>query len=461
MTGNNSQGGATSTKVDGNGKGNGPSNGATTTASTNAEISAMHDFIAGGIAGSASVIVGRKLFSYYVVCELKVLLFLILLVHYLLHYIDPFDTIKVRMQTQFSTSSNDRSIRNGTGAGTMVSTTTTTPATTSSSSTTTSIKSLFRGMAAPLSTAAIVNAIIFSSYGYFMRVWETNTHLHGGQPYNFPGTMTGEGAVFVERGEEGLHEYIRHHPPLSSSSSSSHAHGEDGGHHRINSESSSSIEAAAATPQPKQQSDFLRVFTCGAMAGTAQAFVICPMEHIKCRLQIVGATYHGPLDACLSITKSHGIFRGLYRGMGVTLWRETPAFGMYFATYDAAKAQAERLLKGGMDGGDIIGTHHHDNSHSLSPSHAHAWAASALAGGISGAWTWAIIYPFDVIKTTIQTGSLDCRKGMWTVGREIVRTHGIRHMFRGLGVTLARAFPVNAVIFPTYEFVLLQLGDGG
>lgn len=40
------------------GSGNGNGNGAS---STNAEISAMHDFIAGGIAGSASVIVGREL----------------------------------------------------------------------------------------------------------------------------------------------------------------------------------------------------------------------------------------------------------------------------------------------------------------------------------------------------------------------------------------------------------------
>ena len=30
-------------------------------------------------------------------------------------------------------------------------------------------------------------------------------------------------------------------------------------------------------------------------------------------------------------------------------------------------------------------------------------------------------------------------------------------MFRGLGVTLAGAVPVNAVIFPTYEYVLGQL----
>lgn len=89
------------------------------------------------------------------------------------------------------------------------------------------------------------------------------------------------------------------------------------------------------------------------------------------------------------------------------------------------------------------------------------WAASALAGGISGAWTWAIIYPFDVIKSRIQTGPLEkhLRKSMWTVAYDLVNEHGWRYMFRGLGVTLARAFPVNAIIFPVYEFVLIQLGE--
>jgi len=123
---------------------------------------------------------------------------------------------------------------------------------------------------------------------------------------------------------------------------------------------------------------------------------------------------------------------------------------MYFATYDAIKERVEKVLDDS------------NASHPI-PSHAHAWAASALAGGLSGAWTWVIIYPFDVIKTSIQTSALErrLRKSMWTVGYELVVEHGWRHMFRGLGVTLIRAFPVNAIIFPTYEFVLLQLGDGG
>lgn len=49
---------------------------------------------------------------------------------------------------------------------------------------------------------------------------------------------------------------------------------------------------------------------------------------------------------------------------------------------------------------------------------------------------------------------------MWTVASDLVKEHGWQYMFRGLGVTLLRAFPVNAIIFPVYEFVLLQLGDG-
>jgi solute carrier family 25 carnitine/acylcarnitine transporter 20/29 len=229
---------------------------------------------------------------------------------------------------------------------------------------------------------------------------------------------------------------------------------------------------------PRVPQDTLKIFTCGSAAGALQAFVICPMEHIKCRLQIqslpttatttpkaanAATTTNsatktkpihrpqpaGPIELTKSIIKHHGLFHGLYRGMGVTLWRETPAFGMYFATYDAIKERVEQVLDDS------------NASHPI-PSHAHAWAASALAGGISGAWTWVIIYPFDVIKTCIQTSALDkqLQKSMWTVGYELIVEHGWKHMFRGLGVTLVRAFPVNAIIFPTYEFVLLQLGDG-
>ena len=391
-------------------------------------VSALHDLIAGGVAGSASVIVGH-----------------------------PFDTIKVRLQT------SSAGTKGASGGG---------------------IKSLFSGMGAPLSTAAVVNAIIFASYGSSTRLWEDvfegGKHDVGGDVH---GVMSKEGGSMLEHGDKGTHEQVKSWKKNQGVVKTDGQSLGDVKQQTVLQNSDASEATATATEQ-----NMLKVFTCGSIAGTVQAFVICPMEHIKCRLQVQAAAlaankmsaptsspvtnnttkpnigtrafsttaatnqttlYKGPIDCGLSIIRQHGLFRGLFRGMGVTLWRETPAFGMYFATYDTIKSRVENLLED------------KDDHHPI-PTHAHAWAASALAGGISGAWTWAIIYPFDVIKSRIQTAPLDrhLQKGMWTVARELVEENGWRYMFRGLGVTLVRAFPVNAIIFPVYEFVLLQLGDG-
>lgn len=279
------------------------------------EVTAFQDFIAGGIAGSASVVVGH-----------------------------PFDTIKVRLQTSSSTSIGN-------------------------------VSSLFRGMAAPLSTAAVVNALIFSSFGYSSRLWDQTF------------------------------------------------------------ESSRKVNGSTL--------DLQKSFVCGGFAGLVQAVVICPMEHIKCRLQITnGPSYNGPAHVVSDILSEHGI-RGLFRGWWSTFWREVPAFGMYFVTYDCVKEGINRKLR------------------SYDPSHSHSWAASAISGGITGSFTWFIVYPLDIIKTRIQTAPIHCTKPcqskIWHVGKDIVNQHGWRHLFRGLGVTMVRAFPVNGIIFPLYEFTLMHL----
>jgi len=285
------------------------------------EITIAYDLIAGGIAGSASVIVGH-----------------------------PFDTIKVRLQTSSASLASTSNVK---------------------------FLSLFRGMAAPLSTAAVVNAIIFAAYGTSSRWWD---------------------------------QYV-------------------------------------SPPTGKLQHDsWQKAFICGSFAGFSQSFIICPMEHLKCRLQIAGSSakaseFRGPIDAARTIVRSHGI-QGIYRGFGCTLVREIPAFGAYFAVYDAVKDAANRYL----------------DSHNSS-SEKHRWLASAFAGGVSGSFTWAMIYPVDVIKTRIQTAPLDqpYRESMLSTGRSLVAKHGWQYLFRGLGITLLRAFPVNGIIFPVYEFTLSHL----
>eukprot|EP00537_Pseudo-nitzschia_pungens_P016391 CAMPEP_0172400812 /NCGR_PEP_ID=MMETSP1061-20121228/47749_1 /TAXON_ID=37318 /ORGANISM="Pseudo-nitzschia pungens, Strain cf. pungens" /LENGTH=396 /DNA_ID=CAMNT_0013134229 /DNA_START=333 /DNA_END=1523 /DNA_ORIENTATION=+ len=328
------------------------------------EVSFFHDFIAGGIAGSASVVVGH-----------------------------PMDTLKVRMQTTKG-SPSIASLAMGSKYG--------------------GPTTLFRGMAAPLSAASVVNAIIFSSYGWSTRLWDQ---------------------TFEDR-------YSSH----------------------------------------------LKAFSCGSFAGLVQGLVICPMEHVKCRMQIQESA-SSPLRSTLrSILSSGGIATNvstLFRGWWITCWREVPAFGGYFALYDVFKDGMQDALDGRewyskeemsesatvTQWEEISKTNHTDMKNTaamlattttIEPEQrgAHTWIASAMAGGLTGALTWAIVYPFDVIKTQIQTAPIDTPRSERTISvvfQRILREHGWRKFTRGLSVTCLRAFPVNGIIFPVYEYTLLQV----
>ena len=68
----------------------------------------------------------------------------------------------------------------------------------------------------------------------------------------------------------------------------------------------------------------------------------------------------------------------------------------------------------------------------------------------------------DVIKTRIQTAPLTTppsELSMVHVGRQLIAQHGWRYLFRGLSITLVRAFPVNGTIFPVYEFAIHKMSQ--
>jgi solute carrier family 25 carnitine/acylcarnitine transporter 20/29 len=77
----------------------------------------------------------------------------------------------------------------------------------------------------------------------------------------------------------------------------------------------------------------------------------------------------------------------------------------------------------------------------------------ATYGGLAGEALWLASYPFDVIKSKMQsdgfgaqqkfTGMVDCFRKTW-------RTEGFGGFWRGLGPTLLRAMPVSAGTFATY-----------
>ena len=75
---------------------------------------------------------------------------------------------------------------------------------------------------------------------------------------------------------------------------------------------------------------------------------------------------------------------------------------------------------------------------------------------LAGALSWAIVYPLNLVKTRVRSLPHDCReceRGMARVGSDIVWQHGWWGLYCGFGITIARVFPVNGIIFLTYEMM--------
>lgn len=84
------------------------------------------------------------------------------------------------------------------------------------------------------------------------------------------------------------------------------------------------------------------------------------------------------------------------------------------------------------------------------------WSGVLLAGGCAGTCAWGLATPMDVIKARLQADGLGKRRysGVVNCITESARQEGARVFFKGLGLNCARAFPVNMVVFATYEMVL-------
>jgi len=161
---------------------------------------------------------------------------------------------------------------------------------------------------------------------------------------------------------------------------------------------------------------------CGGITGVISSLILAPAEHVKCRMQAGREVYGNSLDAGRSIWKAHGVC-GLYRGLTATCLRQAPGFSIYFANYDIIKSRMGE-----------------------------SWIASIVAGGTAGSLSWAAVYPIDLIKSRIQVLPLTAQtseRSMWNVARVVWQQGGWRSLYRGIGITVLRAFPVNAVIFPT------------
>lgn len=247
----------------------------------------------------------------------------------------------------------------------------------------------------------------------------------------------------------------------------------------FSSPSSSPYEFSAASQASTTGSNLWTTFLAGAIGGLATWVVSTPTELIKCRAQLAARPAEASSWAIAKhIWRAEGGLRGFYFGGAVTAARDSVGYGFYFWSYELTTRWMERYLQsrghGGDDGGAVAaGVTGVDAAKVL------------LCGGIAGVVTWASVFPLDVIKTRVQSqvqahgpapssapagegaplvpaadAATSKRLGAVEVARQAYREGGMKVFFRGLTVCSIRAFIVNAAQWATYEWIMVQLGQG-
>jgi solute carrier family 25 carnitine/acylcarnitine transporter 20/29 len=128
---------------------------------------------------------------------------------------------------------------------------------------------------------------------------------------------------------------------------------------------------------------------------------------------------------------------GLYRGTAVTLLREAQAYGCWFLTF-------EYLMQNDAKRNNYV------------RKDIPTWKV-AFYGGIAGEVLWISSYPFDVIKSKMQSDGFGDKmrfKSMRDAFAQTWRQEGAMGFWRGIGPTLLRAMPVSAGTFAAVEVTM-------
>eukprot|EP00924_Labyrinthula_sp_SR-Ha-C_P016077 snap_masked-scaffold_4-processed-gene-18.38-mRNA-1 protein AED:0.03 eAED:0.03 QI:0/-1/0/1/-1/1/1/0/274 len=177
-----------------------------------------------------------------------------------------------------------------------------------------------------------------------------------------------------------------------------------------------SLSLISSEPIPS----LLTIYVAGSIGGLASGIMNSPTELIKIKAQVNTTRVSNQLQQELHIFKNLLRSKSVFRGTFITVLRDAPSCGLYFAVYEF-----------------WIRTFGSDRFQQL------------LAGGVTGALSWSSVYPLDVIKTRWQ--SSQTTKNIFQLTKDMYTNEGISVFFKGYGATMLKAVPQSAVIFLTYS----------
>jgi ornithine carrier protein len=180
---------------------------------------------------------------------------------------------------------------------------------------------------------------------------------------------------------------------------------------------------------------------CGMVAGSITSVFLTPIELVKCKMQVPVETPNatlarpGILNVIASIYRHQGLM-GYWHGQFGTFIRETGGGAAWFGGYEGTKMLFKRASAVPNDDMPI-------------------WQRMA-SGSIAGMLYNFAFYPADTVKSRMQTEDVKQLTGQQkstfsAVGKAYWQQHGLKGMYRGCGITVARSIPSSAFIFTVYE----------
>ncbi|CAK7895801.1 mitochondrial ornithine transporter 1 [[Candida] anglica] len=191
---------------------------------------------------------------------------------------------------------------------------------------------------------------------------------------------------------------------------------------------------------PEHELPLWSVCASGGSAGFGASFILTPIELVKCKLQVQNVTpgLHAKPSGNIYTTVIKEVIAkegipGLWQGLSSTLVREVIGTAIWFGTYEYATSIFKKRNENGKNNDlDLV-----------------------LSGALAGIVFNFSTFPADTIKSNIQTQELGPKSsGFFKVGRMLCqRPGGLKNLYNGLGITLLRAAPANAIIFYSYELL--------
>ncbi|XP_002992848.2 mitochondrial substrate carrier family protein V [Selaginella moellendorffii] len=174
----------------------------------------------------------------------------------------------------------------------------------------------------------------------------------------------------------------------------------------------------------------------GGGAGLTAASLTYPLDLVRTRLaaQTKVMYYRGIVHALVTISQEEG-FKGLYKGIGPTLLCVGPNIAINFCAYETLKS---------------IWVAQSPNSPNI--------ITSLCCGSVAGICSSTATFPLDLIRRRMQLEGAAGQARVYKSGlmgtlKHILRSEGLRGLYRGIMPEYFKVIPSVGIVFMTYEFM--------